>query len=244
VACMPDDYVTLRTCPDVHTANVMRSVLAGSGIDALIPHETFASTFPHLLAGSGGVRILVRVVDLERAGELLQQAERASVLETERLSLRQLTEDDAPFILHLLNEPSFIEFIGDRGVRTLDDARRYLQAGPLASYEQYGFGLYLVQLRERGIPIGICGLLKRDQLEHADIGFSLLPEFWSEGYALEAAAAVVDYARVTLGLGRLVAITSPHNERSARLLGKLGFAFERNIRMTPEGEELKLFGAG
>jgi len=244
VACIPDEYVTLRTCPDVNAANLLRSVLEGSGIEALIPDETFSSTFPHLVAGSGGVRILVRAVDMERAAEVLQETERPAVLGTSRLSLRRLTEEDAPFILGLLNEPSFVEFIGDRGVRTVDEARRYLLAGPIASYEQHGFGLYLVQLGEGDIPIGICGLLKREQLECPDIGFSLLPGYWSQGYALEAASAVMEYAREPLALGRLLAITSQHNERSARLLAKLGFTFERNIRMSPDGEELKLFAAG
>jgi len=241
---MPDEYVTLRTCPDVNAANLLRSVLEGSGIEALIPHESFSSNFPHLVAGSGGVRILVRAVDLERAAEILRETEPAGVLETSRLTLRRLTEEDAPFILRLLNEPSFIEFIGDRGVRTVDDARRYLRAGPLASYEQHGFGLYLVELREGEVPIGICGLLKRDQLDHPDIGFSLLPDYWSQGYAMEAASAVMQYARESLGLGRILAITSPHNERSGRLLARLGFTFERKIRMSADGEELKLFGAG
>jgi RimJ/RimL family protein N-acetyltransferase len=166
------------------------------------------------------------------------------VVETPRLTLRRLTQEDAPFILRLLNEPSFIEFIGDRGVRTVDDARRYVLSGPMASYEQHGFGLYLVELREGDVPIGICGLLKRGQLEHPDIGFSLLPEYWSRGYGREAASAVMAYARDSLGLGRLLAITSPHNERSGRLLSNLGFTFERNTRLSPDGEELKLFGAG
>jgi RimJ/RimL family protein N-acetyltransferase len=174
----------------------------------------------------------------------MNAANSTAVLDTSRLLLRRLTEEDAPFILGLLNEPSFIEFIGDRGVRTVDDARRYLLSGPMASYEQHGFGLYLVELRDRSIPIGICGLLKREQLEHPDIGFSLLPRYWSQGYALEAASAVMEYARQPLALGRLLAITSQHNARSAHLLGKLGFTFERNIRISPEGEELKLFGAG
>jgi len=166
------------------------------------------------------------------------------VIETGRLSLRRLAADDAPFILRLLNEPSFIQNIGDRGVRTVEDARKYLQDGPLASYDVNGFGLYLVEHRPTGTAMGICGLLRRAQLDAVDIGFSLVPEFWSHGYALEAAAAVMKYARASLGLDRLVAITSLHNDRSARLLARLGFIYERNVRLTPDGEELKLFGAG
>jgi RimJ/RimL family protein N-acetyltransferase len=167
-----------------------------------------------------------------------------TVVETARLALRRLTPDDAPFILRLLNEPSFIQNIGDRGVRTIDDARKYLVDGPMASYQLNGFGLYLVELRVTGTPVGICGLLKRPHLENVDIGFSLVPEFWSQGYAFEAAEAIMQFARTSLGLERIVAITSLHNDRSGRLLSRLGFAFERNVRMAPDGEELKLFGAG
>jgi RimJ/RimL family protein N-acetyltransferase len=167
-----------------------------------------------------------------------------AVVETARLSLRRLVTDDAPFMLRLLNEPSFIQNIGDRGVRTIDDARRYLLDGPIASYEVNGFGLYLVELAATGTPIGICGLLKRPQLADVDIGFSLVPEFWSQGYAFEAASAVMAFARASLGLQRVVAITSLHNDPSARLLSRLGFVFERNIHLAPGGEELKLFGAG
>src|SRR5205809_1402527 len=104
------------------------------------------------------------------------------ILETDRLQLRLLSVDDAEFILRLLNEPSFIQNIGDRGVRTLDDARAYITNGPIASYEKHGFGLLLVQLKTTGTPIGICGLLKRDALPEPDIGYALLPEFWSNGY--------------------------------------------------------------
>jgi RimJ/RimL family protein N-acetyltransferase len=167
-----------------------------------------------------------------------------SVVETARLSLRRLTAEDAPFILRLLNEPSFIQNIGDRGVRSIDDAQKYLLDGPIASYEVNGFGLYLVERRDTGTPVGICGLLKRPQLEDVDIGFSLVPEFWSQGYAFEAAEAIMQFARTSLGLQRIVAITSLHNDRSGRLLARLGFTFERNVRMAPDGEELKLFGAG
>src|SRR5437762_12680729 len=117
------------------------------------------------------------------------------VIETERLQLRRLSVDDAEFILRLLNEPSFIQNIGDRGVRTLDDARSYILKGPVASYEKFGFGLWMIETKARATPIGICGLLKREVLEDVDIGYALLPEFCSQGYALESASAVMSYAR-------------------------------------------------
>ena len=116
------------------------------------------------------------------------------ILETDRLRLRKLLLDDAEFVLRLLNEPSFIQNIGDRGVRTIDDARAYILKGPIASYEKFGFGLWMVETRPTGVPIGICGLLKRDVLEDVDIGYALLPEFCSQGYALESASAVMSYA--------------------------------------------------
>src|SRR5713101_5466483 len=99
------------------------------------------------------------------------------VLETKRLSLRRLSVDDAEFILKLLNEASFIQNIGDKGVRTIDDARSYIRNGPVASYEKFGFGLWLVEMKASGVRAGICGLLKRDVLEHVDIGYAFLPEF-------------------------------------------------------------------
>src|SRR6266550_9095247 len=133
------------------------------------------------------------------------------ILETDRLQLRLLSLDDAEFILRLLNEPSFIQTIGDRGVRTIDDARAYILKGPVASYEKFGFGLWMVETRSAAAPIGICGLLKRDVLEDVDIGYALLPEFWSQGYALESASAVVLYAREKLGLKRVAAVTNSDN---------------------------------
>jgi RimJ/RimL family protein N-acetyltransferase len=163
------------------------------------------------------------------------------VVETDRLSLRRLTVDDAAFILELLNEPSFLEFIGDRGVRTLDDARRYILTGPVRSYERFGFGLYLTTLRESGVPIGICGLLKRDTLEDVDVGFALVPRFWSRGYALEAASAVMAYGRDVLGIHCIVAITSPANHTSIRVLQRLGLRFARMIRLPGEDTETRLF---
>jgi RimJ/RimL family protein N-acetyltransferase len=166
---------------------------------------------------------------------------RRVVLETSRLVLRRLTADDAPFMLVLLNDPDFIRYIGDRGVRTEEDARGYIERGPIASYARFGFGLYLVDLRATGEAIGICGLLKRDELPEPDIGFAFLPAFRARGFAFEAAAAVQGYARDTFHVGRLLAITSLQNDRSIRLLGRLGFSFDRRIRLSPSGEELNLF---
>jgi len=165
------------------------------------------------------------------------------ILETERLVLRQFTFEDADFILRLLNEPSFIQNIGDRGVRTLEDARSYILRVPIASYEKNGFGLYLVILKESGKSIGMCGLIKRDQLEDVDIGYAFLPEFWSRGYAVEAALAVKEYARDVVGLKRLIAITDPENQASIRVLEKIGLRFEKMVRLSEDDIELKLLGA-
>lgn len=163
------------------------------------------------------------------------------VIETERLSLRHLSADDTEFILELLNEPSWILNIGDRGVRTDADARLYIMNGPVASYEQFGFGLYLVELKESGVPIGICGLLKRDSLEEIEIGFAFLPRFWSQGYAYESASAVMDYGRNVLGLTRIVAVTTLDNQSSIKVLEKIGLRFERLIRLPGYEEESRLF---
>ena len=164
------------------------------------------------------------------------------ILETERLTLRQFELRDAEFILELLNEPSFIQNIADRGVRTVDAARNYLLNGPIASYQKHGFGLYMVELKETGEPIGMCGLIRRDGLEDIDIGYALLPRFWSQGYAVEAARAVRDYARGVIGLKRLVAIVDPANESSIRILEKIGLRFEKMVRLSANDIELKLFG--
>jgi RimJ/RimL family protein N-acetyltransferase len=165
-----------------------------------------------------------------------------TVLETARLRIRRFTPDDAPFILALLNEPSFLRFIGDRGVRTLEDARGYIGKGPMDSYERHGFGLCLTERRADGAPIGMCGLLKRETLDDVDIGFAFTPENWGKGYGLEAARATVHYGRQVLGLKRIVAIVSPANEASLGLLGKLGFRFERMIRMAESEPEIQLLG--
>jgi RimJ/RimL family protein N-acetyltransferase len=158
------------------------------------------------------------------------------------LILRQFTTDDIEFIFEQVNEPSWIQNIGDRGVRTLDDARAYILNGPAASYAKNGFGLWLVTLKETGESIGMCGLIKRDTLEDVDIGYAFLPRFWGKGYAVEAARAVKDYAKEVIGLKRLVAIVDPANESSIRVLEKIGLKFERMVRLSADDIELKLFG--
>ena len=167
-----------------------------------------------------------------------------SVLRTDRLELRRLRMDDDQFIVKLLNEPEFVRHIGDKGVRTVSDARAYLAGGPIESYERRGFGLYLVSLAEGGDPIGICGLLKRDALPDVNVGFAFLSRHCSKGYATEAAAAMLDYGRRALGLPRIVAITSPDNHGSIAVLKKIGLAFERMVRIGAEGGGLQLYGPG
>jgi RimJ/RimL family protein N-acetyltransferase len=163
------------------------------------------------------------------------------VLETDRLILRWMSTDDAEFILGLLNEPSWLHFIGDRGVRTIEDARDYILKGPVEMYARLGFGLYVVEMKEGGIPIGICGLVKRDFLDDVDVGFAFLPKYWRQGYAYESASAVMAYGQGVLGLKRIVAITASDNHSSARLLEKLGLRFERMVRYPDDGQDVRLF---
>lgn len=166
------------------------------------------------------------------------------ILETQRLSLYELSaevDDDAAFVFRLLNEPSFLKNIGDRGVHSLQDAYAYLRQGPMASYLANGFGLYRVQVKATGETAGMCGLVKRATLQDPDLGYALLPEFCGRGYAVEAATAVLADARARLRLGRIVAITDPRNAASIGVLEKTGFAFEKMVRLTPDAIELKLF---
>jgi RimJ/RimL family protein N-acetyltransferase len=162
-------------------------------------------------------------------------------LTTERLSIRPFTLDDTPFILEQLNEPSFIQNIGDRNVRTLEDACAYLTNGPIGSYAKNGFGLCLVTLKETGEAIGMCGLIKREALDDVDIGYAFLPRFWSKGYAVEAAQAVKQFAKETLGLKRLVAIVDPANTSSIRVLEKIGMRYEKIVKLSTDDIDLKLF---
>ncbi len=151
------------------------------------------------------------------------------ILETERLRLKHLSPADAPFILELLNDPDFIRNIGDRGVRTTEQARHYILAGPGASYEQHGFGLDLVESRQTGAALGICGLLRRDCHPDVEIGFAFLPAARGQHFAFEAGRAVIDFGITSLRLQRIVALTAPDNTASIRVLGKLGFRFEAMV---------------
>ena len=162
------------------------------------------------------------------------------ICETDRLRIRHFSKQDAEFIVLLLNEPAFIDNINDKGVRTVDDAIKYLNDGPMATYQKFGFGLYLVELKETAEPIGMCGLLKREELDDADLGYSLLKQHWSMGYAEESAKAVLKNANHDFGLNRVIAITKVDNQRSSGLLEKLGFDFEGMLDMY--GCENKLFG--
>ncbi|MCA1566364.1 MAG: GNAT family N-acetyltransferase [Acidobacteria bacterium] len=166
-----------------------------------------------------------------------------NVLETERLNLRPLDAGDAAFILELLNGEAFLHNIGDKGVRTVEDAVRYILEGPVDSYTQHGFGLWLVELKEAGTPAGICGLVKRDTLPDADIGYAFLPRFWSRGYACESAAAVLSYASNALGLRRVLAITNPDNTGSIKVLEKIGLRFDRLVRLSDDAPEIMLFAS-
>lgn len=162
-------------------------------------------------------------------------------LQTRRLRLGELSFDDAEFIVELLNDECFLRYIGDKGVRTIADAREYLQNGPMDSYRRHGFGLLLVRLLQDATRIGICGLVRRDGLTDPDVGFAMLPEFRHCGYASEATAAVIEHARTGLALTRILGITSPDNLGSIRLLEKAGFAFERRLRLSSDAAEIKLF---
>lgn len=162
-------------------------------------------------------------------------------LRTARLDLRWLTVADAELMLEVWNDPDFLRYVGDRGVRTADDALQALEAGPFAMYEQFGYGPYRVALRRGDQPIGICGLFRRPALDDPDIGYAVLPAYAGHGYATEAARAVIDYARDRLRLPRVTAIVSPDNERSIRLLKKLGLEFARTIRMRGDDRDVALY---
>ena len=160
---------------------------------------------------------------------------------TERLIIRELSVSDSPFILELVNTPTWLKFIGDRGVKNLDDAKSYLKKGPLKSYDDNGFGLYWVGLRDSNVPIGMCGLIKRADFDSPDIGFAFLPEYEGKGYGYESASAVLDYCKTEFQVKRIIGITLEANTASVRLLEKLGLSFEKKFIYETTKEELMLY---
>jgi [ribosomal protein S5]-alanine N-acetyltransferase len=207
------------------------------GIGTGLVHRTAGARLapPHSGRGSGGIR-------LARAGGSVLACD-VTVLTTKRLTLRRLGPADAEFMVELLNDPAFLRFIGDKGVRTTDDACQYILDGPMASYDRNGFGLWLVELKETGLPVGMCGLLKRESLPDVDIGFAFLPAHRSRGYAFESASAVLEYGRTEFGLKRIVAITDPDNAGSIRVLQKIGMRFERMITVSEGTPEIQLLAS-
>jgi RimJ/RimL family protein N-acetyltransferase len=162
--------------------------------------------------------------------------------ETQRLTLSRLEFDDAAFIVELLNQPSFIRNIGDRGVRSVADARAYLRDGPMAMYERSGVGLLRVTRKSDGAVVGMCGLLRRDILPDIDLGYAFLPEYWGAGFAYEAGQGTLQYAIRKLGLKRVIGVVSSGNAPSIRVLEKLGMRFERMHAMYPDEPEVCLYG--
>jgi len=165
----------------------------------------------------------------------------AKALETARLHLRWLTAADAGFMLRIWNDPAFVRHVGDRGLRTFDDATRALEQGILATYRQFGYGPFLVCLADGREEIGICGLFRRAGVPDPDIGYALLPEYTGAGYAAEAATAVLDHARHGIGLRCVIAIVSPENRPSIALLERLGLRYEGMMRLTGEAQDVSRY---
>lgn len=167
--------------------------------------------------------------------------EKRMIAETPRLRIRELTVDDAQFVFTLVNGPSFLEHIGDKGVRDLDDARNFILEGPWTAQQPTGHGQFLTELKDGAVPIGVCGLLYRESLDLTDVGLALLPQFWKQGYAFEAAAAVIEYGRSTLGLDTIFALTSKENTASIRLAEKFGMSFDRMVKMSDDDPGTALY---
>ena len=156
------------------------------------------------------------------------------IVETKRLILRKITIEDAEFVLRLVNEPSFVSNIGDKGLTNIDDVERFIMEGYWTNQERSGHGMFLVELKAEGEPIGACGLLYRAVLDVTDIGFAFLPEFWNRGFAYEAAGAILQYGHSTLGIKKIVGLTSEENLGSINLLKKLGMDFEKTVKMSDD----------
>lgn len=174
-------------------------------------------------------------------GGSAREAMHGPVLNTERLELRWLTSDDAPMMLRVWNDPAFLRYVGDRGIRTLEQARAAIEAGPMSLYSQYGYGPFRLRLLDGSADVGICGLFRRDTLDDPDIGFAILPDHCGRGLGFESSVAVLDHARHALGLDAVTAIVSPDNEASIGLLEKLGLHYDRAIRMPGDEHDVRLY---
>ncbi|MGB3465313.1 MAG: GNAT family N-acetyltransferase [Cyclobacteriaceae bacterium] len=162
-----------------------------------------------------------------------------TILTSERLVLKEFTLKDAAFIMELMNSPGWLQYIGDRSIHSIGDAEKYLKEGPIASYTLHGFGLWKIESKSDGIPVGMCGLLQRDYLKDPDIGFAMLPAQSGRGYAKEAILATLKRAFFHMGLSRVLAVAQPDNKASISLLGKVGFEFDKKI--CPDQQELNLY---
>lgn len=163
------------------------------------------------------------------------------LIETDRLILRNFSLDDAEFILSLVNEPSWLENIGDKNVHNIHDAQNYIQNGPLKSYQENGYGLYMAELKLRSVPVGVCGLVKREFFIEPDVGFAFLPEYWGLGFASESAKAVLEYAQSELNIERVLGITNIDNRGSMRVLEKIGLRYDKTVNLPGYQEQSRLF---
>ena len=163
------------------------------------------------------------------------------ILETERLIISEISIEDAPFFYDLVNDPEWIQFIGDRNVKTIADAENYLSTKIIPSYKKNGFGFYLVSIKSKNLPIGISGLIDRDGLEYIDVGYALLPEFRSKGYAFEATKAVLTFAKNDLQIDPIIAITNVDNIKSCKLLERLGLRFDKIIQLENDAVKCRLY---
>ena len=164
-----------------------------------------------------------------------------AIIQTQRLYLREATTADAPFIYELLNSPKWLQFIGDRGIKNMADATAYIENSLIKSYREHGFGLYVMVVKETGMPIGICGLINRPTLPDIDIGFALLPDYEGLGYGFEAAKATLEYAKNQLGLTTILGITLPENTASSKLLEKIGLKLQKRGKIEGDEEELLIY---
>ena len=171
----------------------------------------------------------------------MKSADSKFVLDTERLSMRWLTLEDADLMLDVWNDPAFVKHVGDRGIRTVEQAHETLLSGAFKLYEDYGYGPFRMALKAGDVPIGTCGLFRREGYDDPDIGWSVLPGFGRQGYAYEAASAVLEYGQSELGIKRILAFVSPENRPSIGLAEKIGLRFERLTRLVGEEDYVSLY---